>query len=319
MLFAELHAAVFSLRMRCRHCLRNPIAQVPLVFFLLILQAGCQSRNDSVQGVTGSTHKNSYKNAAGPVGAYGSLQPRGGILNLGIPYTGQNNGSIVAQIFVKEGDKVSKGQVLARLDSYYLLKKSVRRYQSLAGISRQRKKIQADITRRYKLLNQEGAASDLRLEEAQLLYLFNDLSTTNYEEQLDAALQRLQGAQVVSPIEGIVLDIFSREGEAINPTGILQVANVDDMVAELEVYENDIGKITIGQPVELKSENNAFGQTLRGSVEVIIPQVRQQQTFRIQPIPNIDERVVLVKIHLDRSSERIASKFQGAHVLARFE
>ena len=93
------------------------------------------------------------------------------------------------------------------------------------------------------------------------------------EGQRDQSLAERKGlqndlmlSQLISPIDGMVLQIHAREGERPGTEGVMHVGASQTMEARIEVYESDISRIRINQPVQLTSENGGFNGSLNGRV-----------------------------------------------------
>jgi len=87
----------------------------------------------------------------------------------------------------------------------------------------------------------------------------------------------------------------------------------------IEVYESDINRIAVGDPVTLVSENGGFDGSLRGRVERISPQVRQREVLSTNPTGDADARIVEVQVTLDRASASRVARLAGLKVIARFQ
>ena len=88
------------------------------------------------------------------------------------------------------------------------------------------------------------------------------------DQQLAAVQQakaQLDLASVLAPQAGIVLDIHTRPGELIANDGIIELGQTEQMMALLEVYETDISKVKLGQPVKLYADS--YPEPLSGQVE----------------------------------------------------
>ncbi|MEL6603699.1 MAG: ABC exporter membrane fusion protein [Cyanobacteria bacterium J06614_10] len=119
------------------------------------------------------------------------------------------------------------------------------------------------------------------------------------------AQANLDQAYVKSPINGRVIDIHTKEGETVGSDGIATVGQTQQMMAVVEVYQDDIHKIEVGQSVVMTS--TAIDDTLRGTVERIGLQIGQQQVVNEDPSANIDAKVVEVFVRLNEaSSDRVA-------------
>jgi HlyD family secretion protein len=132
------------------------------------------------------------------------------------------------------------------------------------------------------------------------------------QAEVDNALANLQQAEInlnqvyiKSPINGQILKIHTRVGEKIGDSGLLELAQTNDMVAVAEVYQTDIDKVKLGQQAVITSQ--AFSGKLKGTVSQIGLQVNRQNVFSSQPGENLDRRVIEVKIRLNsQDSQRVA-------------
>lgn len=102
---------------------------------------------------------------------------------------------------------------------------------------------------------------------------------------------------VRSPIDGQILKIEARPGELVDSRGIAQMGHTDQMCAEAEIYETDIGKVHLGQQATVTS--SAFPGKLRGTVVEIDKQVKQQDVLSVNPTSDTDQKVVRVKVRID--------------------
>jgi len=129
----------------------------------------------------------------------------------------------------------------------------------------------------------------------------------------------LADSELKSPIDGTVLKLNARVGERPNADGVLEVGASQSMEALIEVYESDINRIAVGDPVTLVSENGGFDGSLRGRVERISPQVRQREVLSTNPTGDADARIVEVQVALDRASASRVARLAGLKVIARFQ
>jgi HlyD family secretion protein len=137
------------------------------------------------------------------------------------------------------------------------------------------------------------------------------------DADLERAHSDLARAAVLAPITGIVLDVLSRAGERPPAVGIMQIGDTDQMMAEVEVYQDRIVSVAIGQPVELVAA--AIGQTLQGSVQSIGLTVGRQGLVSDDTAANTDARVITVMVELDARSSAIAARFTNLEVIARID
>lgn len=127
----------------------------------------------------------------------------------------------------------------------------------------------------------------------------------------------LARAAVLAPVTGVILDVLARAGERPPATGIMLMGDTDQMMAEVEVYQDRIGAVTPGQPVELVA--TAIGQTLQGEVQSIGLTVGRQGLVSDDTAANTDARVITVMVKLDAKSSAIAARFTNLEVIARID
>lgn len=127
----------------------------------------------------------------------------------------------------------------------------------------------------------------------------------------------LNRATVQAPITGMVLDIHARAGERPPAIGIMEMGDTDQMMAEVEVYQDRIVSVAVGQPVELVAA--AIGQTLQGRVQSIGLTVGRQGLVSDDTAANTDARVITVMVVLDAKSSTIAARFTNLEVIARID
>lgn len=137
------------------------------------------------------------------------------------------------------------------------------------------------------------------------------------EAELARAERDLARAAVLAPITGTVLDVNARAGERPPASGIMQMGNTDRMMAEVEIYQDRIARVSIGQPVELAAA--AIGQTLQGRVQSIGLMVGRQGLLADDTAANTDARVITVMVALDDASSLIAARYTNLEVVARID
>ena len=131
---------------------------------------------------------------------------------------------------------------------------------------------------------------------------------------LKRAEENLTQAYIKSPQDAQILEIFSRPGEVVGTNGIADLGKTSQMYAVLEIYQNDINKVRVGQKVKITS--NSLPAELQGTIERVGIQVKRQNTINTDPSSNIDDRVVQVHAVLDPESSPMAAKFTNLQIEA---
>jgi len=181
-------------------------------------------------------------------------------------------------VYVKEGQKVSKGQILAKIDDSGLS-------QQLAQV-----KVQENLAKttfeRQKRLWEQNIGSEIQYLQAEANYM----AQKNAVKQLEAQLSK---TNVVAPFSGIVDDVISEQGSVVVPgqSPIIRLINLNDMYVEAEVPENFLQNVVPGKHVE------AFFPVLNKTVTTSVRQVGNyinpnNRAFKIEiGIPNNDNDV----------------------------
>ncbi len=137
------------------------------------------------------------------------------------------------------------------------------------------------------------------------------------QADLARATLDLDRSVVVAPIAGTILDIRATPGQRPPADGIMDMGDTSTMMAEVEVWQDRIGAVQVGQPVELAAP--ALGQSLLGTVEGIGLTVGRQGLISDDAAENKDARVIRVLVMLDASSSRVAARFTNLEVIARID
>lgn len=180
---------------------------------------------------------------------------------------------ILTQVNVNEGDRVSKGQVLARIDAGGL-------QSELAQLETQERLAKTTYERQKRLWDQ-NIGSEMQYLEAQ----------TNYEA-LQSSVQRLKSqlekTVVRAPFSGVVDNVISEQGEVVNPgqNQLFRLISLDNMYIEADVPENYLSKISQG--TDVKVNIGSIGREFTGKVSQVGNNINpNNRTFRIEvKVPN---------------------------------
>ena len=253
------------------------------------------------------------------VAALGQLEPAGDVRRLAAPTAGVAGTPRIQQLLVEEGAEVQRGQVLARFDTK-------------AGLEAELAEVEADLASledeialqklelsRYSRGAEWGAVSLVQRESSRedLVRLEGEQAQRRARRQ--GLLVDLEESELLSPLDGLVLEIHAREGERPGSDGVMDVGASQRMQARIEVYESDIAQIRLGQPVRLTSENGGFSGQLNGRVLQISPRVQQRDVLSTDPTGDADARVVEVLVALDAADVSRVIRLAGLKVIARFE
>lgn len=180
---------------------------------------------------------------------------------------------VLQRVYVKEGDRVKKGQILAKIDE--------------GGLGSQLAQLESRATlakttfERQKRLWEQKIGSEIQYLEAQ----------TNYEAAQNAVNQlqsQLGKSTVRAPFSGVIDEVISDEGQVVNPgqNELFRLVNLDNMYVQASVPENYLNKIKKGTSVIV--EIGAIGKTFEGEVRQVGNFINpNNRTFQVEvAIPN---------------------------------
>jgi RND family efflux transporter MFP subunit len=178
----------------------------------------------------------------------------------------------IIKVYVNEGDRVNKGQALAKIDDGGL-------FNELKLVESQTKLTKTIFDRQSKLWNDKIGSEIQYLE-----------SKTNYEIQknrLESLKQSLAKTTIDAPFSGTIDEIFIEEGNLVSPPmmpdqgNAFRIVNLNELYVEAVIPENFIGKIKKGAQVlvEIPVLNKTFNSTIKHSVSSIN---KLSRTFKIE-------------------------------------
>ncbi len=224
--------------------------------------------------------------------------------------TPEVNGEIV-ELPVEEGQRVKKGQLLIRIKPDIYIAQRNRAKANLESAKANLKVRQANLNQveseytRIKGLYEKGLASDQELEQAKSLYLQSqgqleaqNAAVYQTEESLKEAEENLARTQIYSPLEGTVSQLNVELGERVlgsnftQGTNIMTVANLEEMEARVEVDENDVVLVSLGDTSRI--EIDAFKDRKFTGVVYQIGNTAQQTGLGTQDeVVNFEVRIKL--------------------------
>ncbi|MFT5008804.1 MAG: HlyD family secretion protein [Granulosicoccus sp.] len=197
----------------------------------------------------------------------------------------------VIAVAVEEGDRVSKGQVLVRLDRQDFETDVSNQQTNVAlrriDIERAQLRIESltiQLARQLKLFQQNAAQAtvieDLKNQIAQAnvdLKMQNQLLVQS-QDHLGQAQKRLAKTVISAPVSGLVSALDIKEGEmAVGSAAdvpLLTLVDPEQIYSEVDVDEADIGNVQLGLPVRVFAV--AYLDTaLTGTVTKIATSARQ--------------------------------------------
>ena len=158
--------------------------------------------------------------------------------------------------------------------------------------------------------------ADARREvaQAELERSQSTISLDLLNNQTAQAKARREAARVTAPTDGIILRLLAHEGELVQGKPIVQMANLNKMIAVAEVSTSFIPRVQLKDKATITSAVfKALGyEKLEGEVYSIGEIVGKPQVTNPDPLAAVDYRIVEVKILLNQNEP--AAKYIGHEV-----
>ncbi len=127
-----------------------------------------------------------------------------------------------------------------------------------------------------------------------------EIDLANTQARVDSAKRTLEDALVRSPLDGVVVQIFSRQGERVSPGGIVKVVDMNQLRVLADVDELHVSRLKPGGKVDVTFRGN--NDVYKGTIERIAPTVKRMQRVEPDGGSSTDARVVQVEIKIDDPS-----------------
>lgn len=182
---------------------------------------------------------------------------------------------IISAIYVKVGDRVSKGQVLAITQTTAALEEQVKSTETQVALARTAYEKQA-------ALWEQKIGSEIQ-------YLQAKTQKEAAESGLEALKKQLEMTKVIAPISGIVDAVNLRVGDMAAPSQLMpgiRIINTENLKVKAKLADSDFGKIKQGDKVEIEFPdiNKSITATVTYVARTIDPRSR---TFQVEVnLPN---------------------------------
>lgn len=220
--------------------------------------------------IVGTTVRVERRTLQSTVAATGTIRPQvGADVKVGPRVSG-----LLKRLYVRVGDTVRAGQVLAELE-HADLDAAVRDAEAAVREGQARLTLDQAVLARRERLAKDGIVSAEDLEIARKTVAVDEAALESAESRLDSA-RIVQGyATVAAPISGTVTAISTQEGETVAasfavPT-FVTIVDLSRLQVDAYVDEVDIGRIKPGQRATF-TVDAAPAENFEGAVQAVVPQ-----------------------------------------------
>ena len=256
-----------------------------ILIILLILGVGgyfvydkfFKVKEEEVEFITKKAKKGSFSKKVDATGEIFATE----LIDVGAQVSGQ-----IKKLYVKLGDQVKKGDMIASIDSSTQQNSIDNKEAQLAIYKAQLEsaKVALNIAKtqfdRENALFTKNATSKQEFESAKNTYSANSAKIKELEAQikqtnieLSTAKINLGYTKITAPRDGTVVSVQVEEGQTVNanqttPT-IVNIADLSHVKMKMQIAEGDITKIKVGTPVEysILSEPTKKFQTTVSSID----------------------------------------------------
>lgn len=160
---------------------------------------------------------------------------------------------IVTDVYVREGDQVKKGQVLAMQDVSVI-------QQSISEL-KTGMELAEDVYNRRKALWEQKVGTEIE-------YIQAKNNVESLKKKLATVQAQLALSKITSPIDGVVDAVNIKEGEVASPGfGIIRVVNLSKVKVEAKVADAYLGAVKAGDNIEIRLPD--LGKTISGSLSFV--------------------------------------------------
>jgi RND family efflux transporter MFP subunit len=175
----------------------------------------------------------------------------------------------IRDMLVQEGDRVRRGQLLARLDAADV-EGGIRQGQAAGGAAEAAlRDAQIDLER-FQRLFERGSVSDNELRKVRLKFEAAREARNQARAGLDTALAQRAYAEITSPVDGVVVARHKRTGDlAVPGAPLLTLESGRGLLFETFVAEAQVAAIAAGKAVEVRVDG--LPAPLKGTVSRVVP------------------------------------------------
>ncbi len=205
----------------------------------------------------------------------------------------------ITQITVIEGDTVEPGQHLISIDEKQIRPRYNNALSQVKSSEANLRKVQSQMERTESLFSQ-NLISKQELEQIEASYQIALSQSEQANANLLSAEDELSKTRLTAPKYGIVTSITKEEGEMavggmFNPGVLMTVADLDRMEVEVDVNENDVVKIEIGDTSEI--EIDAYPDTVFHGVVSEIAHTAKSTNMGVQnQVTNFKVKVRMLSV-----------------------
>ena len=266
---------------------------IPLLIILVLIAGYVFSTSGSEKDIFVDTELVELRDIIQRVNASGKIQPEEAV-QITSTITGW-----ITEITVIEGDTVEPGQHLISIDEKQIRPRYNNALSQVKSSEANLRKVRSQMDRTKSLFNQ-NLISKQELEQVEASFQIAQSQSEQANANLLSAEDELSKTRLTAPKYGIVTSITKEEGEMavggmFNPGVLMTVADLSRMEVEVDVNENDVVNIDIGDTSEI--EIDAYPDTLFYGIVSEIAHTAQSANMGLQQqVTNFKVKVKMLSV-----------------------
>jgi RND family efflux transporter MFP subunit len=227
-------------------------------------------------------------------------------------------GGTVAELAVKDGDRVERGQVLATVGDEKLVLQLRSLDAQIAGLDAQVAQAQTDFTRIEGLV-ERGTLPRTRLEEARTALNVTQNAHRSRVAERSVVQQQLSEGQVLAPTDGRALKVSVTIGTVLLPGEPVATIAERNFILRLRVPERHARDLKAGDPIRLDGEELGQSGPRFGTIRLVYPQIEDGRVVADAAVEGLGDYFVGERIRVWISGgERSAFVIPASFVVTRF-
>lgn len=249
----------------------------PLLLILSLLEASCNKKKEEAPTIAppvkvkvlniSEERERNYREYSGTVSSETST-------NVSFSVTGT-----ILELYVQEGDKVKKGQILGKVKSGD--------YENAYNIAQAQLAEAQDGYERLKKLHDANALPDVKWVEIQQ-------KLKQAQNMADMAQRTLNEAILKAPMNGTITKKFADKGQNVMPVEpIYEISSTGDLAIEISVGENEIGSFEKGESAKVSFQFPELSDLEGKVIQKAYTADPLTRSFKVKvSIPNSDDRIL---------------------------
>jgi RND family efflux transporter MFP subunit len=227
-------------------------------------------------------------------------------------------GGTVAELAVKDGDRVVRGQILATVEDEKFVLQLKSLDAQIAGLDAQVAQAQTDFTRIEGLV-ERGTLPRTRLDEARTTLNVAQNAYRSRVAERSVVQQQLSEGQVLAPTDGRVLKVQVTVGTVLLPGEPVATIAEGNFVLRLRVPERHARFLRAGDPFRLDGKDIGQSGPRFGTIRLVYPQLEDGRVVADAAVDGLGDYFVGERIRVWISGgERSAFIVPARFVITRF-